>query len=50
MNRESQRNRQDEPPTDDPMNGHDESESCWCEPRVEEYENGKLIIHQRTDN
>lgn len=25
---------------------HEESEKCWCEPVVEEYENGnKLVIH-----
>ena len=25
--------------------GHIESEWCWCSPTVEEYDNGKVIIH-----
>lgn len=29
----------------DGMNGHEESEECWCSPRIERYEEGNLIIH-----
>jgi hypothetical protein len=36
--------------TPDDMDGHEQSEGCWCGPTIEEHENGKLIIHQRTDN
>jgi hypothetical protein len=26
--------------------GHIESENCWCEPIVERYEEGDLVIHR----
>jgi hypothetical protein len=29
---------------------HEESEHCWCEPDVERYDGGDVIIHRRTDH
>lgn len=35
---------------DDPMNGHEESEACFCAPRIEEHDGARLVIHNRVDN